>query len=80
MNRGERRRELRRQRAMGVRKVAYAKRAKVLARKRELRERLRLRLTPGQKLTAFLKLIIYIVGYPIWIWLPDKHESIGKRR
>jgi len=69
---------------MADQKAAYAKRAKILARKRQLRERFLeragLRLTTAQKLMLPFKFIAFMIWYPIWIWLPDDDEPSDDRR
>jgi hypothetical protein len=59
---------------MDERKVAYGKRAKILARKRELLQKRGLRLTGFQKLMLLFKFVALMLWYPIGIWLPDKDE------
>lgn len=79
MSRAERRRELRRQRWMSDQKAAVSRRAKILALRRQLREKHRSRLTMAQKLVFALQLLAYIFWYPILIWLPHDPPDDQRR-
>jgi len=75
MSRADRRRELRRQRAVVDLRAGEARRAKIFERKRELRDRFLdrngLRLTTAQKLLLPLKFVAFMLWWPIKIWMPD---------
>ena len=60
---------------MADQKTSEARRAKVLARKRQLHDRFLekhgLRLTTAQKMLLPLKFLAFLFWWPIKIWLPD---------